>query len=209
MTAHRSTPTPAKPTHSKPSQAKQPRADARRSIAAILDAAIACLRDDPSASLGEIAKAAGVGRVTVYSHFSNRAELLQAVLDETMRRSHESLEDVDLSGAPTEALTSLVGASWTIVDEFRAVLHAAQRELPADAVHDAHGQVMERLRGVVERGRSSGDFRTDVPTDWLVTTVVTLVHGAADEVRAGRFGMDEAAGYLTSTVLSALAPRSH
>jgi TetR/AcrR family transcriptional repressor of mexCD-oprJ operon len=41
------------------------RADARKNIAAILEAATACLAKDPDVSINEIAKAAGVGRVTL------------------------------------------------------------------------------------------------------------------------------------------------
>ena len=46
------------------------RADAERSIAAILDAAVQVLADRPEAGMGEIAKAAGVARQTVYAHFT-------------------------------------------------------------------------------------------------------------------------------------------
>src|ERR1700731_535694 len=49
------------------------RADARRNIASILDAAQDCLSRDPTASIADIAQAAGVGRVTLYGHFGTRA----------------------------------------------------------------------------------------------------------------------------------------
>ena len=45
------------------------RADARRNIAAILDAATDCLARDPEMSIADIAAAAGVGRITLYGHF--------------------------------------------------------------------------------------------------------------------------------------------
>lgn len=196
---HKTGRTTARPTASRP-----PRADAQRSIAAILEASITCLRDDPGASLVDIAKAAGVGRVTVYSHFSSRGELIEAVLAETMTRSNGALDEVDLSGEPTQALTVLVRASWQIVEQFQAVLAAAQRELAPQVLHEAHAQVMERLHGVIDRGRDTGAFRVDVPGAWLVSVVVTLMHGAAEEVRAGRFDAGDAADYVVATVLSAV-----
>ena len=58
---------------------RERRADARRNIAAILDAALLCLARDPDASIADIAQAAGVGRVTLYGHFKSRADLIDAV----------------------------------------------------------------------------------------------------------------------------------
>ncbi len=55
------------------------RADARRNIAAILDAATDCLARDPDMSIAGIAAAAGVGRITLYGHFKTRAALVNAV----------------------------------------------------------------------------------------------------------------------------------
>ena len=60
------------------------RADARRNIAAILDAATECLAHDPEMSIADIAAAAGVGRITLYGHFRTRADLVDAVLVRTV-----------------------------------------------------------------------------------------------------------------------------
>jgi AcrR family transcriptional regulator len=63
------------------------RADARRNINAILDAALTCLSRDPDVSIGEIAKTAGVGRVTLYGHFASRTELVDAVFARTIEQA--------------------------------------------------------------------------------------------------------------------------
>src|SRR5206468_3330957 len=117
-----------------PATAKEKRADARRNIEAILDAARTCLIRDPDANIGEIAKAAGIGRVTLYGHFSTRADLVDAVFTRTLEESDHVLHAVDLSGDPRTALTRLIDSSWRIVHRFRALLQAAQRALPPERI---------------------------------------------------------------------------
>ena len=63
------------------------RADAERSIARILEAAIDCLSADPDASMADIARHAGVVRATIYVHFPTRESLISAV---TITRSPTS-----------------------------------------------------------------------------------------------------------------------
>ena len=76
------------------------RADARRNVEAILDAALVCLVHDPGASVGEIAQAAGVGRVTLYGHFKSRADLIDAVLARTLEHADTVFDEMDTSGEP-------------------------------------------------------------------------------------------------------------
>src|SRR4051794_31235235 len=84
-----------------------PRADARRNIAAIMDAALACIVRDPDVGVGEIAKTAGVGRVTLYGHFGSRAELVDAVFARTVEEADQALSAIDPDTDPRLALEGL------------------------------------------------------------------------------------------------------
>ncbi|WP_232320343.1 TetR/AcrR family transcriptional regulator [Herbidospora daliensis] len=184
------------------------RADAQRSIAAILQAAVDALSRDPDASVSEIAKVAGVGRVTVYGHFPNRADLVDAALAHAIEQAHPGLDDVDLTGDPGAALTRLIESSWQLVDRSRSLLIAAQNVLPPSRILDLHAAPAERVRKLVERGRDEGAFRTDLPTEWLVGVLHSVMHHAADELNAGRLESGQAAGYIAVTVLAAFSPIS-
>jgi len=183
------------------------RADAQRSIAAILTAAVECLSRNPEASVSEIAKAAGVGRVTVYAHFPNRADLVDAAFARAIEDGHAALEAVDLEGDPREALARLIDSSWMLVDRFRSLLAAAQDVLPPGRIRALHAGPMDRVERLVERGRAEGVFRTDLPVFWLVSVMHNVMHGAADEITAGRLKTEEAGAYITATILAAFSAK--
>ncbi len=182
------------------------RADARRNIAAILDAATDCLARDPEISIADIAAAAGVGRITLYGHFKTRAELVDAVLVRAIEHADAVLGTTDTAGDPGEALARLVASSWQIVHQFRNILLAAQRELPAERIRGVHDPILRRVQSLIGRGQRAGTFRTDLPKQWLITTSFSLMHAAAEDAAAGRIKADDAAGLITATLLAAFTP---
>jgi AcrR family transcriptional regulator len=188
------------------SAGRERRADARRNIAAILDAALDCLSRDPHASIADIAAAAGVGRVTLYGHFASRAALIDAALGHALRQADQILDAVDLAGDPRDALARLVTSSWQILDRFRGALAAAERELPPGRIRASHDEPMSRVAALLGRGQREGAFRADLPMDWLVALFYTVMHGAAAEIGAGRLRSADAAGVIAATLLAAYAP---
>jgi TetR/AcrR family transcriptional regulator, mexCD-oprJ operon repressor len=182
------------------------RADARRNVAAILDAATDCLARDPETSVADIAAAAGVGRITLYGHFKTRADLVDAVLARTIQRADLVLDATDTGGDPRDALARLVAASWLIVHQFRNILLAAQRELPAERIRGVHDPILRRVQSLIGRGQRAGAFRTDLPGAWLVTTAFSLMHAAAEDAAAGRASADDAARLVTATLVAAYTP---
>jgi AcrR family transcriptional regulator len=181
------------------------RADAERSISRIVTAARTCLGRDPDATIDDIARTAGVGRMTLYGHFPNRAELIEAALADAMRTGDETLAAVDLGGGARDALARLLESSWALVAESAALLEAADGVLPAGRLRELHAVPAERVERLVRRGQEEGAFRTDLPTAWLVNAVHYLLKGAAEEQRAGRLDTAEAAQVVTASVRSLLA----
>jgi len=169
--------------------AERRRADAQRNVSAILDAAVAVLGDRPDAGMGEIARAAGVARQTVYAHFGSREALLAAVADRALAQTLAAIDAAEPDrGSPAEALERLTAAWWGNVARHARVLEALGPVTPA--AHEFHAPVVERLERLAARGRRSGDFAADVPVGWLAAAFLGLMHTAAAEVAAGR--LDEA-----------------
>lgn len=183
------------------------RADAERSIAAILDAALACFAERPDASMSDIARAAGVGRVTLYAHFPSRTAVLEAALDRAVAEAGTVIDAEIHGGEPADrALAALIRSSWQVLDRHRRLFQAAQRALDAERWRRRHDPALVRVESLIIRGRTEGVFRTDLPVRWLATTFYGLIHAAAEDVNAGRLEPGDAPHLVEATLLSALAP---
>lgn len=187
-----------------PSARSRRRADAERSITRIVSAARTLLSSDPNATTDDIARAAGVGRMTLYGHFRTRADLVEAALMDALRTGEETLSSIDLTGDAGDVMTRLLASSWELVAESAALLAAAEGVLPEGRVRDMHAEPARRMAELIRRGQTQGAFRTDLPTTWLVSLVQYILHGAAAEVRAGRLPSSEAADVVTKSVQSVL-----
>lgn len=198
---------PATPDEERPPRGARRRSDALRNRAAILAAATTVLRADPDASVAQIAQEAAVGRVTLYGHFSTRAELIDAALLNVLDRGNEALGRLDLTGEPAEAFYRLVTSSWRLLDESRSLLAAAQRELPHERIRALHHDHEVRVRQLLERGQHEGAFRSDLPVSWLLATTHAVLHGATDEVAAGRLDPTDAGRFVAATLSAAFAPQ--
>lgn len=184
-------------------RAANQRADALRNRAKILTATVVAIRKDPDASVADIAAEAGVGRMTLYGHFQTRAELIEAALVESLDQAEAVLSQVPLDGDARGAFQRLVSSSWMFVDQSRALLATAQKELSATRIRELHEKAEARMRGLLLRGQREGTFRSDLPVTWLLTTTHVVLNGAAEEVRTGRLDPDDAPWFIEAILLPA------
>lgn len=74
-----------------------------RTRKAILDAAMAVLADQPTASLSDIAAAADVGRSTVHRYYPERTDLLRALARHVHELSNAAIDRADPMHGPADA----------------------------------------------------------------------------------------------------------
>ena len=182
------------------------RADALRNIEAIIDAATRLLAVDPDASVNEIAKAAGVGRVTLYGHFDSRTALIREVAQRAIHNTSEVLATIDVEGDPREALGRLLEATWRLTHRYGAVVIAGSQALPPEDLRRVHDEPATRILALLARGRDAGEFRADVPIEWQVSVIQAILHGASGAVHRGEITGAEAPMLVRDTVIAALAP---
>jgi AcrR family transcriptional regulator len=186
-----------------PPTSPAPRADAQRNREAILAAGLEVLSRRPDASLAEVARACGLTRTTVYAHFANREELLEALVRRAVDGAVAAIAGSDPNHGPAdEALLRVIATSWHQVAAFAPLLSTAS-EVLGERMRDLHAPVLDRVGALVRRGRGEGVFRRDVPEAWLLSTYFALVHAAGHDVAAGALAADEAEQALQRTLLGA------
>jgi AcrR family transcriptional regulator len=191
-------------TPSAKSGGRRRRADADRSVAKILDAAVEALATDPEVSMAEVARRAGVVRATVYVHFPARDALIAAVTERAMTEVTEVIAAAEPDrGDAADALQRVLTAAWRTLGRYHALV-AINVRLPHAELHDRHRSAMATLQPLIERGQRDGTFRTDVSVAWHLSMLMALVHAASAELDAGRLPADEVEQAMVRTVLGAI-----
>ena len=181
------------------------RADAERSVARILDAAVDALASDPEASMAEIARRAGVVRATIYVHFPTRESLLEAVTERAIAEVTQAMAAGEPDrGDPAEALQRVLTAAWQELGRFHALV-AINTRRPQAELRRLHRPVLGLLQPLIERGQRAGTFRSDVPAAWHLSMLLALIHAASAELQTNRLRAAEIESALVTTVLGALS----
>jgi AcrR family transcriptional regulator len=181
------------------------RADAERSVASILDAAVEALASDPEASMAEIARRAGVVRATIYVHFPTRESLIDAVTERAIAEVTDAMAAAEPDkGDPVEALQRLLTVAWRELGRFHALVGINTRR-PQAELRRLHRPVVALLQPLIERGQELGVFRSDVPAAWHLSMLLALIHAASGEIQAKRLPASEIESALLTTVLGALS----
>jgi AcrR family transcriptional regulator len=195
-------------TPARPSTRKR-RADAERSIAAILDAALEALASDPDSSMAAIARQAGVVRATIYMHFPTRESLLDAVMERAVADVADATRSAEPQrGEPVEALERVLRATWRELARFHALLAINIARLSAEELRRRHLPVLDQLEPLIKRGQADGVFRRDLPISWHLAVVRAVVHAASGEVKNGRIPESKVEDAMLSTAISAISERS-
>jgi AcrR family transcriptional regulator len=172
----------------------------RGSAEAVLDTAVAVLVADPSASLTQVAEAAGIGRTTLHKHFATRDDLLRAVGFRAIELWEQATDPITDSKDADGGLAALTEAMVPI-GPYLAFLWRTPGFDHDCEIGGRWQAVEERAYAVLDRARENGVLRASMPDHWLVQTFYSLVYVAAESVRSGHLAPREAPVRVVETFL--------
>jgi AcrR family transcriptional regulator len=154
------------------------RKDAARSRRIILDAAQSLLQIDLEASQADIARAAGIGRATVYRHFPVREDIVVALLDEALDR----LEIVAGSEEGTLVLPRLLRAAAGELARCQGLIAVIRRGDDArERAERLRSRIRDLFRGPLDEAKKAGAVRDDLSVE-EIPLLLSMVEGALSQV---------------------------
>ncbi|MEU9333521.1 helix-turn-helix domain-containing protein [Streptomyces sp. NPDC048290] len=152
----------------------------------VLRSAAALLTHKSTATMDEVAKAAGISRATLHRHFAGRDALIRALEALGIAECEAALERARLDeGAAAGAVRRLVRE----IEPSAALLAFlyTENQLFEGEERDAGWQRLDdRMTALFRRGQDSGEFRIDLTPVWLTEALYGLVGAAAWAVQDGR-----------------------
>jgi AcrR family transcriptional regulator len=172
---------------------------------AIIDAAASIFAEHgDTASMADVASAAGVGRATLYRYFGCREELLRAIAVAAI---------ADLEGRLAEAGLDRIAVPLAIERMARAIV-ATGIKFPVligasglvDKV-ELERRVGDPMRAVFRRGVADGTLRSDLSVDLLTSMWGGLLRGVFRSPSTLEGGIERTSAALTSFFLDGAATR--
>jgi AcrR family transcriptional regulator len=169
----------------------------------LLDIATDVLTADPTASLAEVAEAAGIGRTTLHKHYPTREDLLRAVGHRVIDLFDAAVEAVD--DGPDGGLRDLIAAMVPIGSQLTFLWRNTFFDTEP-AIDQRWIDTQQRAAAVLNRSRAHGVLDPQTPDWWLLETLYSLIYVAALSVGAGRLAPLDAPDLVLKTFLRGVRP---
>ncbi len=165
------------------SAGRKPRSDATRNRERLIEAAKTVLAGGgPGASLEAVAREADVGIGTLYRHFPTREALFQAVYRREVEQLIELANALEVQSPVLEALRNWVHALVDLVETKRGLLGTLSL-VPTEGSKamyaELSGRMQEAVGRLVTQAVKTGEIRSDITVDDLLSTVYAVGYARA------------------------------
>jgi len=182
----------------------QRRSGSRAAKRSLLDVAAEVLVADPSASLTQVAEAAGIGRTTLHKHYATREDLLRAVghrVIDLWEQVTEMASADDADGGLRAAIEAMIPIGPQLAFLWRTPSFDHDQDLET-----RWNAFTQDTLTILKRAQDRGVISAAVPDWWLLSTFHAVVYIASERVQLGQLARLDAPGLALRTLLHGIAP---
>jgi AcrR family transcriptional regulator len=152
----------------------------------VLRSAAALLSRRSTATMDEVARAAGISRATLHRHFAGRDALVRALEALGIAECEAALDAARLDeGAAADAVRRLVHELEPAAG-LLSFLYSENQLFEGEEQNAGWARLDDRISAVFRRGRLNGEFRVDLTPAWLTEALFGLIASGAYVVLNGR-----------------------
>ncbi|GAA3916852.1 TetR/AcrR family transcriptional regulator [Streptomyces gulbargensis] len=173
----------------------------------VLRAAAALLSRKATATMDEVARAAGIGRATLHRHFAGRDALVRALEDLGLQEMQAALDRAGIDTGPADAAVRRLVAETEAVAPLLSFLVTENQLFEGEEQNEGWARLDARVSALFRRGQEQGVFRIDLSPAWLCEALYGLVGAGAWAVQDGRVAAKDFS-YMIAELLLGGARRS-
>lgn len=152
----------------------------------VLRTAAALLTRKATATMDEVARAAGLSRATLHRHFAGRDALVRALEELGIQECETALDAARLDeGGADDAVRRLVTEIQPCAG-LLAFLVTENQLFEGESQNEGWARLDARIAALFTRGQERGEFRIDLTAAWLTEALYSLIGGGAWAVQDGR-----------------------
>ena len=170
----------------------------------IIKAAITTLAQKPFSTLDDIARAADVGRATLYRHFESRAVLIREMILEAGEKMEVEVSPIFDSRLPAkEKLKELVMKLIPLGASLHFSVYEPLHKKDPDVIH-SYKKYLAKLRGLCSELKKEGVALPGIPTAWLAASLDKLIFTAWESIQSGDIAANDAPELLMRSYLNGI-----
>ncbi|MEU8579905.1 TetR/AcrR family transcriptional regulator [Streptomyces sp. L500] len=173
----------------------------------VLRAAAALLPRKATASMDEIAKAAGISRATLHRHFAGRDALVRALEKLGIEQFERALDEARLDeGDATGAVRRLIEKAEPVAGILSFLY--TENQLFEGEVNEGWNRLDARVHALFLRGQEEGAIRVDLSPAWLTDALYGLIASGAWAVQDGRVAAKDLTRMVSELLLGGVRRRA-
>ncbi|NNN32402.1 TetR/AcrR family transcriptional regulator [Streptomyces sp. S3(2020)] len=152
----------------------------------VLRSAAALLTRKSTATMDEVAKAAGISRATLHRHVAGRDALVRALEALSIAECEAALDAARPDEGPASDAVSRLVREIEPAAALLAFLYTENQLFEGEEQNAGWARIDERIAALFKRGQTAGEFRIDLTPTWLTEALYGLLASGAWAVSEGR-----------------------